>query len=278
MFLPLLTLPFFRTLYIGVPIFLMLSMYLLLGSLEKNDDLKHYFLRRIKRIWPIYWGSLVVFYFVFKLPLGSFLQYFFFIQYFLHPQQAYPVALSVFWTLQLEEFAYLAIPLISKLNLEKKRLLSVAMISIGIFCFATANPSVCRWSQLRFNVSLFHVAYCLTAWDCWFMLRIWEPNFDGWLLVALLSFNDQSISTICNHSLHFSIDWIRCYSKKSAEILNQIGCLWRIFLRTLHNSFGIHSCFRTDWAGNFDSSCILHRVLAQTQGDSQTAQNCLSFI
>ncbi|MDA4126919.1 MAG: acyltransferase family protein, partial [Thaumarchaeota archaeon] len=40
--------------WVGVPVFLMLSMVLLLRSLDANSDIKHYFKRRIKRIWPIY--------------------------------------------------------------------------------------------------------------------------------------------------------------------------------------------------------------------------------
>src|ERR1700730_16332722 len=44
------------TFYLGVPVFLMMSMYLLLKRLDANALLKHYFKRRIIRIWPIYFG------------------------------------------------------------------------------------------------------------------------------------------------------------------------------------------------------------------------------
>src|ERR1700730_2530487 len=49
------------TFYLGVPVFLMMRTYLLLKRIDSNADLKHYFRRRIIRIRPIYFGTLVVF-------------------------------------------------------------------------------------------------------------------------------------------------------------------------------------------------------------------------
>ena len=100
------------TFYLGVPIFLMMSTYLLLNRLDTNNDLKHYFRRRITRIWPIYYGVLVYFYIQFPYPFWDFVRYLFFIEYYVNPYGFYPV--SVFWTLQLEEAMYLIIPLIHR--------------------------------------------------------------------------------------------------------------------------------------------------------------------
>jgi len=97
----------FSSFYYGVPIFLMLSIFLLLGSLERKPGLKRYFKRRITRIWPIYFGTLTAIYllnFSGGMKFTSFIEYLTFTQYFLHPAQSFP-GTGLFWSLQLEEFA-----------------------------------------------------------------------------------------------------------------------------------------------------------------------------
>ena len=96
----------------GVFVFLMLSIFLLLHRLDSKPNLKHYFKRRIIRIWPIYYGSIVAFYFLFHLPFWDFVRYLFFVEYYVNPFGVYPA--FVFWTLQLEELMYIFIPLIWK--------------------------------------------------------------------------------------------------------------------------------------------------------------------
>jgi peptidoglycan/LPS O-acetylase OafA/YrhL len=113
--------------FLGVPIFLMMSMYLLLNRLDANTDLKHYFKRRIIRIWPIYYGTLIVAYFLFPFPFWAFVRYLFFVQYYASPAGYFP--LWIFWTLQLEEAAYIAIPLIHRLR--NKNLLGLGIILLG---------------------------------------------------------------------------------------------------------------------------------------------------
>jgi peptidoglycan/LPS O-acetylase OafA/YrhL len=133
---------FTNTLFVGVPLFFMLSISLLLSNLQKNYDLKRYFMRRIVRIWPIYFGCLVVFYLYFRMPLNQFISFAFFVQYFTSPGGGIKVA-SSFWTLQLEEFAYIFIPLIALLNRSQKRYLAALMIAIGASSFALFySPSI----------------------------------------------------------------------------------------------------------------------------------------
>ena len=97
--------------WVGVSMFLMLSMYLLLNSLDANPNLKHYYLRRIKRIWPIYYGVVTAGFLIYHFSAGLLVQYFTFTQYWINPTNGVG-ALGVFWTLQLEEFMYLIIPFI----------------------------------------------------------------------------------------------------------------------------------------------------------------------
>jgi peptidoglycan/LPS O-acetylase OafA/YrhL len=118
--------PFFASGWTGVSLFLMLSMFLLLSSLNKNADLKHYFLRRIKRIWPIYFGLVILAYFLHYISLGILFQYVTFTQYYIQPE-GWSV-LAAFWTLQLEEAMYFIIPLIHK----SQRKIPIAYALIGI--------------------------------------------------------------------------------------------------------------------------------------------------
>jgi peptidoglycan/LPS O-acetylase OafA/YrhL len=104
----------------------MLSMFLLLHSLDSNQDLKHYFWRRIKRIWPIYYGLVMLAFLIYHISVGNLLQYLTFTQYWVTPLGG--GVLTVFWTLQLEEAMYLFIPLIHR----TKHKLSIAWILIAI--------------------------------------------------------------------------------------------------------------------------------------------------
>jgi peptidoglycan/LPS O-acetylase OafA/YrhL len=122
-------------LYLGVPVFLMMSMYLLLRRLDVNSDLKRYFKRRILRIWPIYFGTLIVFYVLFPYPFTDFVRYLFFVEYYVNPFGYFPV--TIFWTLQLEEAAYLFIPLIHRMNPDRRRFLAYVLV-LGGFAYLAA--------------------------------------------------------------------------------------------------------------------------------------------
>lgn len=128
---------FTSTFYLGVPIFLMMSMYLLLNRLDANRDLKRYFKRRVLRIWPIYYGCLVIFDILFRIPFWDFLRYLFFLEYYVNPFGFFPV--TIFWTLQLEEAAYLLIPLIHRFP--RKDLLGWGLILGGFAYLASIAPT-----------------------------------------------------------------------------------------------------------------------------------------
>ncbi len=121
--------------FLGVPIFLMLSMYLLLNRLDANTNLKHYFKRRIMRIWPIYYGTLVVAYLLFPYPFWDSVRYLFFVEYYANPMGYFPV--SVFWTLQLEEAIYLLIPLIHIIKPKKLFGLGIIFGGLGYLSYIT---------------------------------------------------------------------------------------------------------------------------------------------
>lgn len=149
-------------LYVGVPVFLMLSMYLLLNSLQFNGSLSHYFKRRLTRIYPIYFGAIIATCLVFKQPIASAWQYLVFAQYFLHASDPVPPTylgslLRVFWTLQLEEAAYLFIPIISRLSLTNKLKVGYSLVGIGIVALFT-SPIWIGFNSVDFLQTLIPVA------------------------------------------------------------------------------------------------------------------------
>lgn len=106
--------------WIGVALFLTLSIYLLMGSLDANADLKRYFLRRIKRIWPLYFATCMVIFILADRNWTTLALNLSFVAVF---DPAWAFHLSgvwapnyVIWTLQIEEFAYLFFPLIARLD------------------------------------------------------------------------------------------------------------------------------------------------------------------
>jgi peptidoglycan/LPS O-acetylase OafA/YrhL len=127
--------------YLGVPLFLMLSVSLLLKSLDRKPALGRYFKRRIRRIWPLYFISLLLV-FVFLAPghsLLTLLENLTFLGVWIHGVgTGYNY---VFWTLQVEELAYLTYPLLHRLDLRGKRLVAASLIlsSVsGIWLYPTA--------------------------------------------------------------------------------------------------------------------------------------------
>ncbi len=63
--------PLFLPLSTGVSLFLMLSIFLLLRSLDNNPSLGHYFFRRIRRIWPIYYLTITGAFLLYHFTLGN---------------------------------------------------------------------------------------------------------------------------------------------------------------------------------------------------------------
>ncbi len=160
--------------WIGVPVFLMLSIFLLLRSLDGNPDIKHYFLRRVRRIWPIYFGSVVLIFVVFqgmyRLSISDYVGFFTFTEYYTHPSMTGP--LGVFWTLQLEEAAYVLIPLLHRTR--HKGWVAGCLISIST-----------AWVALLYNTNVLVKA---TGWSLaylWFSPPTWLAAYGLGILVYL---------------------------------------------------------------------------------------------
>ncbi len=169
--------------YLGVPIFFILSISLLLRSLDVNSDLKHYFIRRIKRIWPMYFVTVA---FVFLTQHDSLS--------WLIGQTTFSAVFTnnlairyVFWSLQIEEVAYVFFPLIHRLSDSKKFQVGIALWFVSLafttwllWGFDVARIAAWWWVSVALSsyglgilvylrrIPIFAAALCLPAiffWD-----------------------------------------------------------------------------------------------------------------
>jgi peptidoglycan/LPS O-acetylase OafA/YrhL len=107
--------------WVGICLFLCLSIYLLMGRLDSGVHWKDYFKSRIKRLWPFYFAYCALSFVLFDRSLTAlavnvtFLGTFF-PQYLFASQFGGWLPTGLAWTLQIEEWAYLAFPLISLLS------------------------------------------------------------------------------------------------------------------------------------------------------------------
>ncbi len=132
--LQLVPLMLFRPGWLGVPLFFELSIFLLLNRLDVNPSLTHYFKRRIRRIWPLYFLAVVVVFladrYVFHMGVTYYdlILHFAFVSYVLTPFSFQ----YLFWSLQLEEWMYLAIPVIHKLSDKWKFRIATSLIVVTL--------------------------------------------------------------------------------------------------------------------------------------------------
>jgi peptidoglycan/LPS O-acetylase OafA/YrhL len=120
---------------LGVPLFFELSIFLLLNRLDENPSLPRYFKRRVRRIWPLYFLAVVVVFladrYVFNLRVTYYdlILHFAFVSFVLAPFSFQ----YLFWSLQLEEWMYLAIPFIHVMSDKAKFQTAVLLIFTSFF-------------------------------------------------------------------------------------------------------------------------------------------------
>jgi peptidoglycan/LPS O-acetylase OafA/YrhL len=124
---------------IAVGLFMSLSAFLLIGSLDRNYNLPAYFKRRIKRTWPLYF-VVVGIVFVLMDPNWTTLLYNVTFLAIFFPQHAFlvpfPVASGyVVWNLQIEEWAYLCFPLVALLGSPARLAVAASLIAFSSVLF-----------------------------------------------------------------------------------------------------------------------------------------------
>jgi peptidoglycan/LPS O-acetylase OafA/YrhL len=168
--LQLVPLTFFRPGWLGVPLFFELSIFLLLNRLDENPSLPRYFKRRVKRIWSLYFLAVVVVFladgYVFHMGVTYYdlILHFAFVSFVFAPFSFQ----YLFWSLQLEEWMYLAIPFIHAVNDKWKFYVATSLIVVTLIYSAFIV-------FLPYNE--FHLLY--------FMPPFWLGAY-GWGIIAYL--------------------------------------------------------------------------------------------
>ena len=121
--------------WVGVALFLTLSIYLLMGSLDEKPDLRRYFKRRIVRIWPLYFATCIAIFVLADRNLEHLAWNVTFLAP-INPAQSFALNWSwstrgVWWTLEVEELAYLCFPLIRILCHRNRVAAGWGLIAIG---------------------------------------------------------------------------------------------------------------------------------------------------
>jgi len=168
--LQLIPLVFFRPGWLGVPLFFELSIFLLLNRLDENPSLPRYFKRRVKRIWSLYFLAVITVFLIDRYVFNMDVTYYDLVLHFAFVSFVFaPFSFQyLFWSLQLEEWMYLAIPLIHRMNDKAKFQTAVLLIFITFFY------SLCI-VFLPYNE--FHLLY--------FMPPFWLGAY-GWGIIAYL--------------------------------------------------------------------------------------------
>lgn len=143
------TLPLF-TGWTGVSIFFALSANLLLSRLDASDNLRHYFQRRIVRIWPMYFGTCALVFLTVDHSARHLAANLGFVAIYI-PNGAFATgttwdATYVLWTLQIEEAAYLLLPLVARMNRTWRFRLGWGLI--GVTATAALLPQAQGWYSL----------------------------------------------------------------------------------------------------------------------------------
>ena len=163
-------LAFFRFGWLGVPLFFELSIFLLLNRLDENPSLTHYFKRRVRRIWPLYFLVVVIVFLVdrYMFHMGvtyyDLLLHFAFVSFVITPFSFH----YLFWSLQLEEWMYLAIPFIHRMNDKAKFQIAVLLVFIS------------------FSYSLFIVLLPYNEFHLLYLMPPFWLGAYGWGIIAYL--------------------------------------------------------------------------------------------
>lgn len=157
----------FKLGWAGVDLFFVLSGFLITGILVDQKKLLHgqpgkffgyFYARRSLRIFPLYYGALAIFLLAGHLATGKshdFRDFFIHALYLQNIIGTYPMALSHFWSLAVEEHFYLILPLViywTPTRMLVKVMLAGVILSVAArILLADGTINVYRFSPTRFD-------------------------------------------------------------------------------------------------------------------------------
>lgn len=206
----------FSFFWIGVPMFFVLSGFLITRILLEHRDRKNYYkifyLRRMLRIFPIYYLLLlfiVVFGYFAHAPLDKGCFYFFYLQNFIsmYDQERFAFGLMEHtWSLSVEEFFYLFWPFIIKIMYLKKLEVMCWWI-IGIMFLA--KLSVCLYFNNLVGIFATNIVGNIDLLLAGSLLASLLPNIDN---VKMLNFRRYALCIFALSGLLFLISYY-CFSQ-----------------------------------------------------------------
>ncbi len=128
---------------ISVTFFFVLSgfliCYLLIVEMKKNNaiNIKHFYLRRILKIWPLYFLLLLFSFFIYhnRIPLNVWTYSIFFMPHVPFIEGNMPGLLDPIWSIGIEEQFYLFFPLIFLLKDLRKIFITLSILCMGLIGF-----------------------------------------------------------------------------------------------------------------------------------------------
>lgn len=134
--------------WLGVEMFFILSIVLLLRSLDANPSLTHYFRRRVVRIWPMYFATCLALFVLVDPSWTHLVLNMAFVGIYIPNGQFFTGAPwgvhYILWTLQIEEAAYLFFPLIHRLRKPAQNVLAWGLIASSVVYIALGH----EWSRI----------------------------------------------------------------------------------------------------------------------------------
>lgn len=163
--------------WLGVSVFLGLSIYLLMGRLDTDRDLRRYFYRRLKRIWPLYVvACIAVWTLLTPRSLGTLAWNISCLAIFFPSHQFHTSGWTttyVLWTLQMEEWVYLCLPLVALLGHRSRMGLAITLVGAGTIAGILGASYFTPWPWL-------------TCYGFGLLAREWKGRFPS-PVVPLLS-------------------------------------------------------------------------------------------
>lgn len=186
--------------------------FLLISGLSIGKSIlssrENFFVRRVKRIYPVYIASIFLFYFISPVPITvDFIIYVVLNMLFLNQLITARSYIYPAWTLALEVWLYSLAPFLSKLSY--KTLLIITLLSFLSYCLYTCGRSLFHWPAFWGNTYGINIFFLSFLWVAGFMLSIFDSRKKLtsfvltiiFIIYFLLSFLIQIVFRLKHHQI-----------------------------------------------------------------------------